>query len=157
MTKLFIVIVSLLITNAHAQEPNQVQDTLKVEQLGEVLLRAVRVQEDDPVTHSNLTNEDFENRNLGQELPLMMNYMPSVVTTTDAGAGVGYASMRVRGTDATRINVTLNGIPYNDSESHSTIWVNMPDFASSVKNLQLQRGVGTSTTVPEHLAPVLIF
>lgn len=146
MNKLFIVIVSLfLITNAHAQEPNQVQDTLKVEQLGEVLLRAVRVQEDDPVTHSNLTNEDFENRNLGQELPLMMNYMPSVVTTTDAGAGVGYASMRVRGTDATRINVTLNGIPYNDSESHSTIWVNMPDFASSVKNLQLQRGVGTST------------
>jgi len=74
-----------------------------------------------------------------------MNFMPSVVTTTDAGNGIGYSSLRVRGSDATRINVTLNGIAYNDSESHGTFWVNMPDFASSTQNLQLQRGVGTST------------
>ena len=74
-----------------------------------------------------------------------MNYLPSVVTTSDAGNGVGYTGIRVRGSDATRVNVTINGIPYNDSESHGTYWVNMPDFASSVESLQLQRGVGTST------------
>jgi iron complex outermembrane receptor protein len=73
-----------------------------------------------------------------------MNYLPSVVTTSDAGNGVGYTGIRVRGSDATRVNVTINGIPYNDSESHGTYWVNMPDF-SSVESLQLQRGVGTST------------
>jgi iron complex outermembrane receptor protein len=74
-----------------------------------------------------------------------MNYLPSVVTTSDAGNGVGYTGIRVRGSDATRVNVTINGIPYNDSESHGTYWVNMPDFASSLESLQLQRGVGTST------------
>jgi len=74
-----------------------------------------------------------------------MNFMPSVVTTSDAGNGVGYSGIRVRGSDATRVNVTINGIPYNDSESQGTFWVNMPDFASSVESLQLQRGVGTST------------
>ena len=71
--------------------------------------------------------------------------MPSVVTTTDAGAGVGYTYIRVRGSDASRVNITINGIPYNDAESQGTFWVNMPDFASSIENLQLQRGVGTST------------
>jgi iron complex outermembrane receptor protein len=74
-----------------------------------------------------------------------MNFLPSVVTTSDAGNGVGYTGIRVRGSDATRVNITINGIPYNDSESHGTYWVNMPDFASSVESLQLQRGVGTST------------
>lgn len=126
-----------------AQE--KLQDTLKTENLDEVLIKAVRVKEDAPVTHTNLRKEEFETRNLGQELPVLMNFMPSVVTTTDAGAGVGYASVRVRGSDAMRVNVTLNGIPYNDAESQSTIWVNMPDFASSVSSIQLQRGVGTST------------
>ena len=77
--------------------------------------------------------------------PILMNFLPSVVTTSDAGAGIGYTGIRVRGSDATRVNVTINGIPYNDSESHGTFWVNMPDFASSTENLQLQRGVGTST------------
>ncbi|MEP1016452.1 TonB-dependent receptor, partial [Maribacter dokdonensis] len=75
----------------------------------------------------------------------LMNFLPSVVTTTDAGAGVGYTGLRVRGSDATRVNVTINGIPYNDAESQGTFWVNMPDFASSTESLQLQRGVGTST------------
>ena len=76
---------------------------------------------------------------------MLLNYLPGVVTTSDAGAGVGYTGIRVRGSDATRVNVTINGIPYNDSESQGTFWVNLPDFASSIESLQLQRGVGSST------------
>lgn len=117
----------------------------KREALGEVFVRGVRAAKDAPVTHSNLDKDDLENRNLGQDIPIMLNYLPSVVSTTDAGAGVGYTHIRVRGSDATRINVTVNGIPYNDSESQGTFWVNMPDFTSSIQSLQLQRGVGTST------------
>lgn len=111
--------------------------------LDEVFLSAVRVDADSPITHSNLSEKEIENRNLGQDIPVLMNYMPSVVTTSDAGAGVGYTGIRVRGSNA--INVTINGIPYNDSESQGTFWVNLGDFASSTENLQLQRGVGTST------------
>lgn len=124
-----------------------VKDTTKTKEisLDEVLVSAVRVTTQTPVTFSNLTKEQFKSRNLGQDIPIMMNYLPSVVTTTDAGAGVGYTGIRVRGSDATRVNVTINGIPYNDSESQGTFWVNMPDFASSTESLQLQRGVGTST------------
>lgn len=115
------------------------------ESLDEVFLSAVRVTEKSPITYSNLSNEEIEDRNLGQDIPVLMNYMPNVVTTTDAGAGVGYTGIRVRGSDATRVNVTINGIPYNDAESQGSFWVNLGDFASSVENLQLQRGVGTST------------
>ncbi len=116
-----------------------------VEALDEVLVRAIRVSADSPVTHSDLSKKELEKRNLGQDIPYLLNYMPSVVTTSDAGAGVGYTYIRVRGSDASRVNVTLNGIPFNDSESQGSFWVNLPDFASSVQNLQLQRGVGTST------------
>ena len=123
----------------------QVKDTTKVNQLDAVLVSAVRVTTKTPVSFSNLTKKDIKFRNLGQDIPILMNYLPSVVTTSDAGNGVGYTGIRVRGSDATRVNVTINGIPYNDSESHGTFWVNMPDFASSVESLQLQRGVGTST------------
>ncbi|HAI20232.1 MAG TPA: TonB-dependent receptor, partial [Xanthomarina gelatinilytica] len=84
-------------------------------------------------------------RNLGQDVPILLNYLPSVVTTSDAGAGVGYTGIRVRGVNAQSTNVTINGIPYNDAESLGTFWVNLGDFASSVESLQLQRGVGTST------------
>ncbi|MBA4276520.1 TonB-dependent receptor [Flavobacterium sp.] len=121
------------------------QDTTKVNQLDEVLVSAVRVTSKTPVSFSNLDKKEIKPRNLGQDIPVLMNYLPSVVTTSDAGNGVGYTGIRVRGSDATRVNVTINGIPYNDSESHGTYWVNMPDFASSVESLQLQRGVGTST------------
>lgn len=113
--------------------------------LDEVIVSAVRVNEKTPVTFSNLGKKEIAKRNLGQDIPTLLNFLPSVVTTTEAGAGVGYSGIRVRGSDATRVNVTINGIPFNDSESHSTYWVNMPDFASSVESLQLQRGVGTST------------
>lgn len=113
--------------------------------LDEVLVSAVRANSQSPVTFSNLDREDFAPRNLGQDIPFLVNFLPSVVTTSDAGAGIGYTGIRVRGSDATRVNVTINGIPYNDAESQGTFWVNLPDFASSVENLQLQRGVGTST------------
>lgn len=131
--------------NVSAQEDAQVQDTTKVESLDEVFLKAVRVNANSPITHSNMDKKELAKRNLGQDLPILLNYLPAVVTTTDAGAGVGYTGIRVRGSDATRVNVTINGIPYNDSESQGTFWVDLPDFASSVESLQLQRGVGTST------------
>jgi len=113
--------------------------------LEEVLVSAVRVKATSPVTHSNVTKEDLEKRNLGQDIPMLLNYLPSVVTTSDAGTGIGYSGIRVRGSDATRVNITINGIPYNDAESQGTYWVNMPDFTSSTESMQLQRGVGTST------------
>ena len=130
-----------------AQEPNAqtVKDSLSTISLEEVLLTGIRAKEDIPVTFTNLSRQDLAPRNLGQDIPILLNYLPGVVTTSDAGAGIGYAGIRVRGTDATRVNVTINGIPYNDSESQGTFWVNLPDFASSVEAIQLQRGVGTST------------
>ncbi|WP_411029033.1 TonB-dependent receptor [Spongiimicrobium sp. 3-5] len=113
--------------------------------LDEVLVSAVRVTKTSPVTFTDVKKEQIQSRNLGQDIPVLLNFLPSVVSTSDAGAGVGYTGIRVRGSDATRVNVTINGIPYNDAESHGTFWVNMPDFASSTESLQLQRGVGTST------------
>jgi iron complex outermembrane receptor protein len=127
------------------QAQEKLQDTTKIQALEQVYLNGVRVAADSPITHSNLSKQDLAKRNLGQDIPLLLNYLPGVVTTSDAGAGVGYTGIRVRGSDATRVNVTINGIPYNDSESQGTFWVNLPDFASSIESLQLQRGVGTST------------
>ncbi|WP_417370203.1 TonB-dependent receptor [Gelidibacter japonicus] len=115
------------------------------EVLDEVLVNAVRVGSSSPITHSNISKEDLEKRNLGQDIPMLLNFLPSVVTTTDAGAGVGYTGIRVRGINAQSTNITINGIPYNDAESMGTFWVNLSDFASSTESMQLQRGVGTST------------
>ncbi len=146
MKRRFILATVLLLTTlAYGQE--QPKDTVEGKKivLDEVLVSAVRVTQESPVTFSNLGKERIQPRNLGQDIPILMNFLPSVVTTSDAGAGIGYTGIRVRGSDATRVNVTINGIPYNDAESHGTFWVNMPDFASSTENLQLQRGVGTST------------
>ncbi len=113
--------------------------------LDEVLVSATRANEKTPITFTNVKKAELESRNLGQDLPILLDQLTSVVTTSDAGAGVGYTGIRVRGSDATRVNVTINGIPYNDAESQGTFWVNMPDFSSSVEDIQLQRGVGTST------------
>ncbi len=113
--------------------------------LDEVLVSAVRANSEVPVTYSNLSKKEISKRNLGQDIPVLLNYLPSVISSSDAGAGIGYTYLRVRGSDASRINVTVNGIPYNDAESHGTCWVNLGDFASSTQSLQLQRGVGTST------------
>ncbi|MDA0326030.1 MAG: TonB-dependent receptor [Bacteroidetes bacterium] len=134
----------ILVVPLWAQEV-QPQDSTQTQNLDEVLVKAVRVQPNAPITHSNLTKKDIRKRNLGQDIPVLLNYLPSVVSSSDAGAGIGYTYLRVRGSDATRVNVTINGIPYNDAESQGTFWVNLGDFASSVESLQLQRGVGTST------------
>lgn len=123
----------------------KVKDTTKVNQLDEVLLKATRVKDKSPFPFTDVTKKELEKNNLGQDLPILLDQLPSVVTTSDAGAGVGYTSIRVRGSDATRVNVTINGIPYNDAESQGTYFVDLPDFASSLEDVQLQRGVGTST------------
>lgn len=111
----------------------------------EFIVSATRASETTPTTFSTVTKEDIAKNNLGQDIPFLLNNTPSVVTNSDAGAGIGYTGLRIRGSDQTRINVTVNGIPLNDAESHGVFWVNMPDFASSVDNIQIQRGVGTST------------
>jgi len=111
----------------------------------EVIVRATRATEKSATTYKNISKADIEANNFGQDLPFILNNTPGVVVTSDAGAGVGYTGIRIRGSDASRVNVTVNGIPYNDSESQGTFWVNMPDFASSTDNIQIQRGVGTST------------
>ena len=121
------------------------QDSLSTITLEEVKLTGIKAKDNTPVTFTNVSKKDIASRNLGQDIPILLNYLPAVVTTSDAGAGIGYTGIRVRGSDATRVNVTLNGIPYNDAESQGTFWVNLPDFASSVEQIQLQRGVGTST------------
>ncbi len=111
----------------------------------EVIIQGTRAGEKTPMAVQNIPKREIKSLNLGQDIPFLLNSSPSVVTTSDAGASVGYTGMRIRGTDMNRINVTLNGIPLNDAESHNVYWVDIPDFASSVDNLQIQRGVGTST------------
>ncbi len=111
----------------------------------EVIVNATRADEKTPSTFTNVNKEEIAMRNLGQDLPVLLSLTPSLVTSSDAGAGVGYTWMNIRGSDNSRINVTLNGIPVNDAESHGVWWVNMPDIASSSDNIQIQRGVGVST------------
>ena len=111
----------------------------------EVIIQATRVQEKSPATYSTVSKEQIRENNIGQDLPYIMQLSPSVVTTSDAGGGVGYTGIRIRGTDITRINVTMNGVPVNDAESQGVYFVDLPDLASSVNNIQIQRGVGTSS------------
>jgi iron complex outermembrane receptor protein len=111
----------------------------------EVLVSATRVKEKTPVAFATVEKKEIEGNNLGQDIPYLMSLTPSFVATSDAGTGVGYTNFRIRGTDLNRINVTVNGIPMNDAESHGTWWVDIPDLASSTDNIQVQRGVGTST------------
>jgi iron complex outermembrane receptor protein len=111
----------------------------------EVVVLSTRADRKTPTTFTNVSKDELARQNFGQDLPLLLNWTPSLVTTSNAGAGVGYTGLRIRGSDATRINVTINGIPYNDSESQGTFWVDIPDVASSTQSIQVQRGVGTST------------
>lgn len=141
---LFLVLLALSIC-VNAQQNQVNQDSTKTEKLDEVLVKAVRVDADSPITHSNVSKEELAKRNLGQDIPTLLNYLPSVVTTSDAGAGIGYTGIRIRGISGGSTNVTINGIPYNDAESLGTFWVNLQDFSSSIENLQVQRGVGAST------------
>ena len=108
-------------------------------------IKAVRAGHDYPFTQTLISKRELENKNLGQDIPMLLNQVPGVVTNSDAGNGIGYTGIRIRGTDATRINVTLNGIPYNDAESQGVFFVNLPDLLSSTNSIQVQRGVGTSS------------
>jgi len=117
----------------------------KTTSLSDVIVTGTRATEKTPTTFTTITGEEIKKQNLGQDLPFLLNWTPSVVTTSDAGAGIGYTGIRIRGSDATRINVTINGIPINDSESQGVFWVNTTDIASSAADIQVQRGVGTST------------
>ena len=134
----------LISFNVYSQ---QVIDTLQgtKQVLDEVIVQSVRVKYSSPISHSNISKSEMSSRNLGQDLPVLLNFLPSVVTTSDAGAGIGYTGIRIRGVSPQSTNITINGIPFNDPESHGTFWVNLPDFTSSIESLQVQRGVGTST------------
>lgn len=110
-----------------------------------IFVYATRSGSTTPFASSTIEKEELKSRNMGQDIPYLLSSTPSFVSTSDAGTGVGYTGFRIRGTDANRINVTINGIPLNDAESHGVFWVNMPDFSSSIENVQIQRGVGTST------------
>jgi iron complex outermembrane receptor protein len=114
----------------------------------EAEVSALRAGERAPFAQSKVTREELQRINTGVDLPILLDLQPSVVTTTDAGTGIGYTGLRIRGSDATRINVTLNGVPINDPESQAVFWVNMPDLASGLEDIEVQRGVGTSTNGP---------
>ena len=113
--------------------------------LHSVEVTANRASAKTPVAFTNLDAAEISRTNDGRDIPFILQMTPSVVATGDAGGGIGYSGLRVRGTDASRINITANGVPINDSESHNVYWVNMPDLASSLRDIQIQRGAGTST------------
>ena len=136
-----------LITTLSLFSQEKIKDTIQgtKQNLDEVVVQSIRVKYSAPFSHSNISKEELSSKNLGQDLPILLSFLPSVVTTSDAGAGVGYTGIRIRGVSAQSTNITINGIPFNDPESHGTYWVNLPDFTSSIESLQVQRGVGTST------------
>ena len=149
--KKYLLFVLLVSTPIFAQDVNNSKDLdslTSILNLEEVTVSAIKAKNDTPVSFVNLSKENIEKTNLAQDIPILLKNTPSVVTHSDAGAGIGYSSIRIRGSDQTRVNVTINGIPYNDSESMQVYWVDLPDFASSIENIQIQRGVGTSTNGP---------
>ena len=136
-----------LITTLSLFSQEKIKDTIQgtKQNLDEIVVQSIRVKYSAPFSHSNISKEELSSKNLGQDLPILLSFLPSVVTFSDAGAGVGYTGIRIRGVSAQSTNITINGIPFNDPESHGTYWVNLPDFTSSIESLQVQRGVGTST------------
>lgn len=143
MKRICIASISMLIAYCSFSQQPAEKDSFY--NLSPVEVRAIRANDHAPVTKTNLSKKEIEKQNLGQDLPFLLNQTPSVVINSDAGNGIGYTGIRIRGTDASRINVTLNGIPYNDAESQGTFFVDLPDFASSVSSIQIQRGVGSSS------------
>ena len=134
----------IFISNSISSQTKE-DSTLIKRNIEQVNINALRASENTPVTFTNISKNKIEEQNLGQDIPYLLSNTTSIVTTSDAGSGIGYTGFRLRGTDQTRINVTINGIPLNDPESQGVWWVNMPDFATSIENIQIQRGVGTST------------
>lgn len=136
-----------LIATAQTDSVRRVEDSLKKSALflEPVEVKAIRASDNAPFSKTTITSQQIKSSNLGQDLPFIINQTPSVVINSDAGNGVGYTGLRIRGSDATRINMTINGIPYNDAESQGLFFVNLPDLASSVGDIQIQRGIGTSS------------
>ena len=148
MKSVFILAASWASLSVQGQQQPGPADSLKISKeitLDEVIVTATKVAKGTPVAYSEISRDELNKRNDGQGIPFLLLQSPSVIMTSDAGTGIGYSGFRIRGTDANRINITVNGVPVNDSESHTVFWVNMPDFASSVDNIQIQRGAGTST------------
>lgn len=144
MRKFCMAVSVLLAFVSVSAQSTQKKDSLHI-MLDEVTVSSLRANEKSAVSYSNVSAEEIEKRNAGQDVPYLLSLTPSFVATSDAGTGIGYTGYRIRGTDANRVNVTVNGVPVNDSESHGVFFVNMPDFASSLSSVQIQRGVGTST------------
>lgn len=142
----FFIMAKIALIPVYGQEVKAQKDSFIL--LEPVELKAIRAGENTPFTKTNLSKKEITTLNQGQDLPFILNQVPSVVIHSDAGNGVGYTGIRIRGTDASRINVTLNGIPFNDAESQGTFFVDLPDFSSSVESIQVQRGVGTSSNGP---------
>lgn len=142
-----LLIAALLCLSSICHAQTETDDSVKQNQhqLQPVEVRALRAGTDAPFAKKEITRKDIEKANLGQDIPYLLQYTPSAVVTSDAGTGVGYTGLRIRGTDGVRINVTLNGIPVNDAESQGAFFVDFPDIASSLNSIQVQRGVGTST------------
>jgi len=141
---LFASLAGVATVNAAAPEGEKM-DTLRTYELQNVQVVSTRAGEKTPMAFTNLNRSEIKSMNHGKDIPWLLNFTPSVTTSSDAGLGIGYTGIHVRGTDPTRINVTANGIPVNDAESSQLYWVNMPDLASSLESIQIQRGVGTST------------
>ena len=142
MKKIPLLFISFISLHLFAQKDNKKQDTILLQPIE---IKAVRAGDKAPFTKTNISKSEIEKENLGQDLPFILNQLPSVVINSDAGNGVGYTGIHIRGTDATRINMTINGIPYNDAESQGIYFVDLPDIVSSVNSIQVQRGVGTSS------------
>lgn len=134
--------------SAFSQDNKDSVSSRREQELQPVEVRALRAGADAPFAKTELTGKELQKGNLGQDLPFLLQYTPSAVTTSDAGAGVGYTTLRIRGTDNTRINATINGVPVNDAESQGAFFVDLPDVASSTNSIQIQRGVGASTNGP---------
>ena len=130
---------------ASANSETLVKLSPKTYSINEVTVTSLRATDKSPLAYSNVDKETLSKTNLGQDIPYLLTNTPSLVVTSDAGTGIGYTNFRIRGTDASRINVTINGIPYNDPDEQGAYWVDVPDLTSSVENIQVQRGVGTST------------
>lgn len=143
MKKVFLILSILFLTSyAYSEE---VPDSIKQIKLEEIVVSSIRAGSYTPTAYSNLSAADIKKENAAKNIPFVLQMLPSVVAFSEDGSGVGNTSLRIRGTDATRINVTLNGMPLNNPESQEVYWVNLPDLSNSLQSMQLQRGIGSST------------
>ena len=142
----FLLLISLFghVVLAQQNTTQVASDTIRrIQEIEAIVVNSLRAKE--APNNTTVSKSELNAKNFGQDMPTLLEFTPSVVTTSDAGAGVGYSGLRIRGVDASRINVTINGVPVNDPESHDVYWVNMPDLVGSIENIQVQRGVGSST------------